>query len=110
AIRRDGGSRGEKMEDVRTAPDVALDAALFAALFDAHAADIVARLNEEDPNTAAAVLTCLPVDRSIDVFDRSELERAGELLLDLPEARAGEILKGMADDRAAAVLRDLDAD
>jgi len=98
------------MEDVRTAPDVALDAALFADLFDAHAADIVARLNEEDPNTAAAVLTCLPVDRSIDVFDRSELERAGELLLDLPEARAGEILKGMADDRAAAVLRDLDAD
>jgi magnesium transporter len=95
------------MEDIRTAPGAA-DPALFADLFDAHAADIVTRLNEEDLDAATAVLAHLPLDRAVDVFDRPELERAGDLLLDLPEERAGEILKGMADDRAAAVLRELD--
>lgn len=97
------------MEDIRTAPD-AVDLALFADLFDAHAADIVTRLNEEDADTAAAVLAHLPLERAVDVFDRPELNRAGDLLLDLPEERAGEILTGMADDRAADVLRELDGE
>jgi magnesium transporter len=97
------------MQDSRTA-SAAVDPVLLADLYDAHTADIVARLNGEDPGTAAAVLAVLPVERAVDIFDRPELDHAGELLLDLPEPRAGEILKGMADDRAAAVLRDLDAD
>lgn len=97
------------MEDNRTA-HAAADLVSFADLFDAHAADIVARLNEDDAETAAVALAHLPLDRVIDVFDRPELDRAGELLLDLPEQRAGEILKGMADDRAAAILRDLDGE
>lgn len=96
------------MEDKGTV--VALDPVMLADLSGAHAADIVALLNEEDVGTATAALARLPVERAIDVFDRPELDRAGELLLDLPEDRAGEILKGMADDRAAAVLRDLDQD
>lgn len=95
------------MEDNRIAPG-AVDLVLFADLFDAHAADIVARLNDEDEETAAAVLAHLPLERAVDVFDRPELTRAGDLLLDLPHERAGEILKGMADDRAADVLRALD--
>jgi len=95
------------MDTIRIAPG-AVDLVLFADLFDAHAADIVARLNEEDAETAAAVLAHLPLERAIDVFDRPELTRAGDLLLDLPHERAGEILKGMADDRAADVLRALD--
>lgn len=98
------------MENIRTLPSAAVDPVLFAGLFDAHAADVVSRLNEEDTDTAAAVLARLPVDRAVDIFDRPELARAGELLLDLPVDRAGEILKGMADDRAAKVLRELDAD
>jgi len=98
------------MEDIRTAPGAAADLALIADLFDAHTADIVARLNEEGPDTAAAVLAHLPLERAIDAFDRPELSRAGDLLLDLPRERAGEILKGMADDRAADVLRELDGD
>ena len=97
------------MEHIRTAPS-AVDLALFADLFDAHAADIVTRLNEEDADTAAAVLAHLPLERAIDTFDRPELTRAGNLLLDQPSERAGEILKGMADDRAADVLRELDGD
>jgi len=94
------------MEDIRTAPG-AVDLALFADLSVAHAADIVARLNEEDADTAAAVLAHLPLERAVDVLDRPELNRAGNLLLALPQERAGEILKGMADDRAADVLREL---
>jgi magnesium transporter len=97
------------MQDSRTA-SAAVDPVLLADLYDAHTADIVARLNGEDPGIAAAVLAVLPVERAVDIFDRPELDHAGELLLDLPEPRAGEILKGMADDRAVAVLRDLDAD
>jgi len=71
-------------------------------------ADIVARLNEEDEETAASVVSELPVDRAIDVFDRPELTRGGDLLLALPGVRAGRILKGMSADRAAATLRQLD--
>ncbi len=98
------------MENIRAARGASVDVRLFAALIDAHAADIVASLNEQDADKAAAILAYLPIDRVVDVFDRSELSRAGELLLDLPEDRAGQILKGMADDRAAAVLRDMDGE
>ena len=97
------------MEDIRTAPG-AVDLALFADLFDAHAADIVTRLNEEDADTAAAVLAHLPLERAIDTFDRPELNRAAILLLEQPHERVGEILKGMADNRAADVLRELDGE
>ena len=97
------------MKDIRTAPR-AVDLALFVNLFDAHTADIVARINDEDAASAAALLARLPLERAIDVFDRPELTRAGDLLLDLPHERAGEILKGMADDRAADALRDLDGE
>jgi len=95
------------MENIRTASG-ASGLALVADLFDAHGADIVARLNQEDAVVAAAVLAHLPLERAIDVFDRPELTRAGDLLLDLSQDRAGEILKGMADDRAAGLLRALD--
>ena len=84
------------MENTRTAPG-AVDLALFVDLFDAHAADIVTRLNEEDADTAAAVLAHLPLERAIDTFDRPELSRAGALLQGQPAGRIGEILKGMAD-------------
>jgi len=97
------------MNDIRTPVAPAIDPVLFAELYDAHAADVVIRLNEEDLETATAVLAWLPVERAVDVFDRPELTRAGELLLALPKDLAGQILKGMSDDRAADVLRSLDA-
>lgn len=97
------------MEDIRTAPG-AVDLALFVDLFDAHAADIVTRLNEEDADTASAVLAHLPLERAIDTFDRPELSRAGALLQGQPPGRIGDILMGMADDRAADVLRELDGE
>jgi magnesium transporter len=96
------------MNDIRNTPVAAIDPVLFAHLYDAHTADIVAHLNDEDLDTAAGVLALLPLERTIDVFDRPELTRAGELLLDLPDELAGRILKGMSDDRAADALRQLD--
>jgi magnesium transporter len=88
------------------APD--LDPILFAELIDEHAANIVARLNDEDLDTAVVILAHLPHARAVDVFDRPELQRVGDLLLELPIEVSGKILKDMSADRAAAAVRDLD--
>ncbi|CAN1723922.1 Magnesium transporter MgtE [Hyphomicrobium sp. 1Nfss2.1] len=71
-------------------------------------ADIVAHLNEEDVESAAAVIAHLPLERAVDVLDRPELAEGGEILLELPGKLAGRILKGMSADRAADTLRQLD--
>jgi len=75
---------------------------------DLNIADIVARLNEEDVETAAELIAELPIERAIDVLDRPELTSGGEILLELPGRLAGRILKGMSADRAANTLRQLD--
>ncbi|MES1200275.1 MAG: magnesium transporter [Pseudomonadota bacterium] len=77
---------------------------------DEHVADTVARLNELNPDEAAAALVGLPVERAIDVFDRREFTRAGELIMELPNDLSGQILKGMSADRAADTLRELDGE
>jgi magnesium transporter len=84
------------------------DARLSDELRDLHIAEIVARLNELDLEKEAEAVAGLPIERAIDVFDRPELARAGELMLELPEPLAGRILKGMSADRAADTLRQLD--
>lgn len=75
---------------------------------DLNIADIVARLNEEAVEDAAALIAELPLERAVDVLDRSELKNGGEILLELPGKLAGRILKGMSADRAADTLRQLD--
>lgn len=75
---------------------------------DLNIADIVGRLNEEDVESAAALIAQLPIDRAIDVLDRSELRNGGHIMLELPGKLAGKILKGMSADRAADTLRQLD--
>jgi magnesium transporter len=75
---------------------------------DANVADIVAQLNELDADQASSLIAQLPFDQAVDVLDRPELTRCGELLLALPGELAGRILKGMSADRAAAALRQLD--
>jgi len=91
------------MDDIRIA-----DEAQVADLRHLHIADIVTRINELEPEGAAALLAELPPDRVIEIFDRPELARAGDLMLDLPERISGYILKGMSADRAADTLRSLD--
>ena len=77
------------MQDARNPRVMPVDPLLFAEVVDEHVADIVARLNDEDIEAVAGVLAHLPIDRTIEVFDRPELDRAGELLLTLPDALAG---------------------
>lgn len=88
--------------------DGPIDAALFAELVSEHVADAVDRLNELDLNEAAALIARLPQERAVEIFDRPELARAGELILALPDAVAARILKGMSADRAADTLHQLD--
>jgi magnesium transporter len=92
------------MDDLRNAGD----ARLFGDLSQQHVADVVAHINELDLVAAAAMLAQLSADRVIDIFDRPELARAGELMLELSPEFSGQILKGMSADRAADTLRSLD--
>ena len=96
------------MEVTDTALAAKLRPVLATQLAQEHAADIVARLNEEDLETALAALSHLPAERAIDAFDSPELARAGELILGLPDDLAGRVLKGMSADRAADTLHELD--
>jgi magnesium transporter len=98
------------MYDIHDPKIDAVDPILLAALVDEHAGDIVARLNDEDLESAASLLAHLPLDRAIEVFDRPELTRDGELITELPEPLAGRILKGMSADRAADTLRQLEGE
>ncbi len=96
------------MEDIHYASGDDVDTLVMVELLDEHDADIVARLNEFDLETASALLSQFPLDRAVEIFDRPELARAGELILELPDEFAGQILKGMSADRAADILRQLD--
>lgn len=86
----------------------AVDPIFFAEIAGEHVADIVTRLNAADLEAAAAVLSLLPFERSIEVLDRPELTRAGDLLLTLSPELSGRALAAMSADRAAAALRELD--
>jgi magnesium transporter len=75
-----------------------------------HVADTVSQINEIDVGDAVALLSSLPLDRVVEIFDRPELARAGDLMLELPEDLSGRILKEMSADRAADILRTLDGE
>jgi magnesium transporter len=81
---------------------------LSTQLAEQHAADIVARLNDEALEAAATALAHLPPERVIEVFDSPELERTGELLMELPEELSARVLKEMSADEAADALHELD--
>jgi magnesium transporter len=96
------------MENIRNASGDNVDPIILVELLEEHDADIVAQLNEQDLETAASILAQLPLDRVVEIFDRPELARASELILDLPEELAGHVLTGMSADRAADLLHELD--
>lgn len=98
------------MQDTHDPRIDVVDPILLAQLADEHAGDVVARLNGLDLDQVAGLLAHLPLDLAIEVFDRPELARAGDLIADLPDALAGRILKGMSADRAADTLRQLEGE
>ena len=67
-------------------------------------ADAGESLNARSLDAATDIVAGLPLARVIDMFDRPELQRAGNLIARMPDARAAALLEGMADDRAADVL------
>lgn len=70
-----------------------------------HVADWVEHLNAQPDDEAAALLARLPAERTVEIFDSPELNRADTLLLTLPQPEACALLAGMSADRAADVLR-----
>ncbi|MFT3729813.1 MAG: magnesium transporter [Hyphomicrobium sp.] len=96
------------MENIRNASGDDVDPIVLVELLEEHDADIVAQLNEQDLETAASILSQLPLDRVVEIFDRPELSRASDLILELPEEFAGKVLTGMSADRAADLLRQMD--
>ena len=96
------------MENIRNASGDNVDPIVLVELLEEHDADIVAQLNQQDLETAASILSQLPLDRVVEIFDRPELARASDLILEFPEELAGQVLKGMSADRAADMLRQLD--
>lgn len=95
-------------ENIRNASGNDVDPIVLVELLEEHDADIVAQLNEQDLETAASILSQLPLDRVIEIFDRPELSRASDLILGLPEGFVSHVLTGMSADRAADLLRQLD--
>jgi magnesium transporter len=83
-------------------------AAPMAGLAREHPADIVERLNTKSIDIASAVLSALPLERAVEVFDEPGLERAEELIEAQPPERAASLFRAMSDDRAADIFRHLD--
>lgn len=91
-----------------TETPVTREAALAAPFATLNIADSIERLNELDVADAVATVAALPLPRAVDMFDRPELARAGEIIAALRVARAIAILGGIADDRAADLFFELD--
>ena len=85
-------------------PDPRQEAARLAP---GYAADIVEVLNQQDVDTAGAILRFLPEDKLIDIFDQPELYAAEELILALPEPLAASVLGHMSNDRATDIFHEL---
>src|SRR6185312_13287063 len=87
------------MTDTHTAPDGDLDVfALASRLSDGHVADNVEILNQLEPHDAASVLVLLPVDTSIEILDKPELNFGAEIVEALPRQTATLMLAGMSAD------------
>jgi magnesium transporter len=84
------------------------DVAAFAArLADERAADIVDVLNEQMPETAAAILLGLPSERAVEVLDTPGLEHIPAIVIAVPRERVMPLLSAMSADRLADLFREL---
>src|SRR5688572_19449805 len=69
-------------------------------------ADLAELFNQLTVPEAAAVVTMLPVQRTIEVFDQPTMRRRAAILEELEPARGAEILSGLsADERTDIVQR-----
>ncbi|MET2826802.1 magnesium transporter [Mesorhizobium shangrilense] len=82
--------------------------AIARILANDHVADVVEALNRESRETASELLSEVPFERAVDIFDQPELDGAPELIEALPRAKAGKLLAAMSVDRAADILREME--
>ncbi|UFN49712.1 magnesium transporter [Roseomonas sp. OT10] len=80
---------------------------LVTLLAAGHVADAVERLNEEEPEAAAAALARLPPERAVEILDKPELLDPAGIVAALPVERAAPLLDAMSADRVADVFREL---
>jgi len=96
------------MTEIHDAPDGVLDVfALASRLSTGHTADNVEALNQLDPDDAAAVLLLLPLDVSIEILDKPELNFGPGIIEALPRNTAILMLGGMSADMAADIVQQL---
>jgi magnesium transporter len=81
---------------------------LASRLSDGHIADNVEILNQLDSDDAAAVLVLLPVEMSVQILDKPELNFGPEIVAALPRKTATILLAGMSADMAADLVQQLD--
>jgi magnesium transporter len=78
-------------------------------LDDQHGSDLADLIEALDPEQRIALVEYLPADLAADALaEMDEVERPGELLVQLEPDRIGEIVEEMADDDAADIIGDLE--
>jgi magnesium transporter len=82
-------------------------AADITALADEHVADVVEALNGFELEKAAEILRQLPRERAIEVLDQPDLDYPEELIPLLPESDAAPLLEALSADRRADIFRTL---
>jgi magnesium transporter len=96
------------MTDTQTISDDAFDAATFAArVTHKDVADSIEAINQLSPAEAAAVLSLLPVETSVEILDKPELDFGAEIVEELPRSTAVTLLAGMSADMAADIVQQL---
>ncbi len=100
------------MEEIRDPEDTLRDrdepvdaAALAAELAEEHPADIAEALDEQEPETASAVLASLPRERQVEVLDLPDFDLSSDLIEALPVEEAVHLVAAMSADRAADLFR-----
>ncbi|WP_332060571.1 magnesium transporter [Bartonella sp. CB74] len=82
--------------------------ALAEELKSRHFADSIDIINDLDIMERVTILSLLPLDYTIELFDKPELEQSAAILELLPVNRSVEILDGMSADAAADVFQEMD--
>ncbi len=81
---------------------------LAASLAGEHVADIVETLNDQDAETATAVLLALPFERAVEVLDQPEFTAAAAALALFPDERTSAFLGAMSADRVTDLIDEVD--
>ncbi len=80
---------------------------LARRMADERAADIIDALDDQTPDTAAAVLQHLPPETAVEVLNQPGLDHAPKIIAALPRERAVQFLADMSADRVADIFRQL---